>query len=342
MRALLSIAARETSVRVMGRSIASLLLTAFLVGPAPGVDAAEGSATYPSKPIRWILPFPPGGPSDMLARLVGERLAERVKQPVIIDNRAGASGAIGMELAARAAPDGHTIVFGAPGSVTINPILYPGSFDALAELTAVSRLATFSFVLLANPQLPVRSIADLLESARAMPGSLTCGAGAALQQLACELLKMHGRVAISTIPYKGSAPAMTDLIGGQISIVFEVPNVAIGQVRGNRVRAIATTSPSASTEPFGGLPRVNETLPGFEVESWFGVLTPRGTSRQIVVWLDRELAAILAEEDVAKRLRESGIEPAHASPEVFSQIMHRDRARYSKLVREAGIKGEGQ
>lgn len=312
-----------------------------MTGLAAGRAAAQGKASYPTKPLRWILPFPPGGPSDMLARLVAERLAQRLQQPVLIDNRAGATGAIGMELAARAAPDGHTIVFGAPGSVVINPLLYAHSLDPVADLAAVSRLATFSFVLLTNRQLLVRGVADLLEVSRGNPGSLTCGAGAALQQLACELLKLHGRVAITTVPYKGSAPAMTDLVGGQISLVFEVPNVAIGQVKANRVRAIATTSPTASMEPFADLPRVSDTLAGFEIEGWFGVLAPRATPREIILRLDREIAAILAQDEVRQRLRQSGLEPAHAPPETFSEIIRRDRAKYSKLVREAGIKGEG-
>lgn len=305
--------------------------------------AADGLASYPTKAIRWILPFPPGGPSDMLARLVGERLADRLKQPVLVDNRVGAAGAIGMELAARAAPDGYTVVFGAPGSVVINPILAAQTFDPLTQLTAVSRLTTFDFVLLASPQTNLRSVADLLEQARVKPAlPLTCGAGAALQQLACELLRMQGGIAVTTVPYKGSAPAMTDLIGGQISFVFEAPNVAIGQVKANRVRAIATTGAAGSINPFAHLPRLNETLPGFEIESWFGILAPRLTPHEIVARLDRELAAILAEDSVRQRLRDSGLQPAHASPEEFSAIIGRDHAKYSKLIREAGIKGDGR
>jgi len=308
---------------------------------AGGVHGADRASGFPSKPIRWVLPFPPGGPSDAVARLIGERLSVRLKQPVIVDNRTGASGGIGMEMAARAAPDGHTIVFGAPGSVVINPLLYSLNVDPLAELTAVSRLTTFAFVLIANPALPARTIPELLEAARSKPASLTCGAGAALQQVACELLRMRGQVAITTVPYKGSAPAMNELVGGQISFMFEVPNVAIGQVKANRVRAIATSGPHAGSGPFAHLPAINDTLAGFEVESWFGVLAPRATPRDIVVRLDDELGTILADEDVRKRLLEAGLEPAHASSETFAEIMRRDRARYSKLIREAGIKGDG-
>jgi tripartite-type tricarboxylate transporter receptor subunit TctC len=287
------------------------------------------------------MPFPPGGPSDAVARIVGRRLSERLKQPVLIDNRAGASGGIGMELAARASPDGYTIVFGAPGSVVINSILYKLNFDPLSDLTAVSPLTTFAFVLIVNPDLPVRTVPELLAAARAKPGMLTCGSGAALQQLACELLKTLGHVNTTTIPYKGAAPAMNDLVAGQISFMFEVPNVTIAQVKANRVRPIATTQSRASTGPFGHLPSVNETLAGFEIESWFGVLAPRRTPREIVLRLNRELGAILAEDEVRQRFLDAGLEPAHGSPESLAQIIRRDYARYSRIISEGGIKAEG-
>jgi tripartite-type tricarboxylate transporter receptor subunit TctC len=324
------------------KSLVALLLVAAICGSPPvHTQVTDSAASFPSKPIHWILPFPPGGPSDVLARLVAERLGERLKQPVLVDNRSGAFGSIGMETAARAAPDGYTIVFGAPGSVVINPLLYSLSVDPVADLSAVSRLTTFAFVLIANPALPARTIPELLDTARSKPGALTCGAGAALQQLACELLKVHGRIDMTTVPYKGSAPAMNDLLGGQISFVFEVPNVAIGPVKANRVRALATTGPRPGAGPFAHLPAINDTLTGFEVESWFGVLAPRATPREIVLRLNREFGGILAEEDVRKRLLEAGLEPAHGSPESFADIISRDRARYSKLIREAGIKGQG-
>jgi len=326
----------------MKRVLAMTLLAAIFGWPAVRAQSPlDAAAHYPSKPIRWIMPFPPGGPSDAVARIVGQRLSARLKQPVLVDNRPGASGNIGMEAAARAAPDGYTIVFGAPGSVVINPIVYKLNFDPLTDLTPVSRLTRFAFVLIANPEFPARTVPELLAAAKAKPGTVTCGSGAALQQLACEFLKLHGRVDLSTIPYKGGAPAMNDLVAGQINFMFEVPNVAIAQVRANRVRAIATTNPHAGTGPFGHLPGVNETLPGFEVESWFGVLAPRATPREIILRLNRELGAVLAEEDVRKRLIDAGLEPVPGSPEAFAEIMRRDYAKYSKMIRDAGIKAEG-
>jgi tripartite-type tricarboxylate transporter receptor subunit TctC len=295
---------------------------------------------YPSKPIRWILPFPPGGPSDAVARILGQRLSERLQQPVLIDNRPGGSGSLGLTAAARAAPDGYTIVFGAPGSVVINAITHQGNFDPLRELTPVSRLATFAFVLITNPQIPAANVQELLALAKAEPGALTCGAGATLQQLACEMLKLQGRVDVTTIPYKGGAPAMNDLLAGRISFMFEVPNVALPQATANRVRAIATTQSHSGSGPFADLPTTSDTLPGFEIESWFGVLAPPKTPSQIIERLSREFAAVLAEEDVRKRLTDAGLTPAPGSPEVFAEVMRRDFANYAKMIRDAGIRIE--
>ena len=323
------------AIRHFAMSIAfGMLAAANLHGRALAAD-------FPSRPVRWIMPFPPGGPSDVVARVLAQRLGERLKQPVLVDNRAGASGAIGMEAAARAAPDGHTIVFAAPGTVVINPVLYKLNFDPLHDLAPVVQIATFSFVLLAHPDFPARTIQELLAAAKAAPGATTCGWGATLQQLACEFLRLQGDAPIRIIPYKGSAPAMTDLVAGQINFLFEVTNIALPQVKANRIRAIATTSSRRLAGPFGHLPTVAETLPGFGVEGWFGVLVPHATPRDVVVRLNHELAAVLEEVEVRKSLTDGGLEIAHGSPENFGDLLRRDHAKYSKIIRKAGIKAEG-
>jgi tripartite-type tricarboxylate transporter receptor subunit TctC len=185
------------------------------------------------------------------------------------------------------------------------------------------------------------TVSELLATAKAKPGTMTCGSGAALMQLACELLKLQGGVDMRNIPYKGGAPAMNDLISGQINFLFEVTNVAIPLVNANRIRAIATANPKRGMGPFGHLPSVNETLPGFELESWFGVLVPRATPTDIVARLNRELAAVLEADDVRKRLTDGGLEIAHGSPQAFAELVRRDYVKYSKIIREAGIKAEG-
>jgi tripartite-type tricarboxylate transporter receptor subunit TctC len=319
---------------LIGLAMFAALACCWAHGESPG-----GIESYPSRPIRWIVPYPAGGPTDLVARIVGQRLGERLKQPVLVENRAGAFGNIGLEAAARAAPDGYTIVFGMT-SLVLNPILYKLNFDPLTELTAISQLTTVTYVLLANADFPPRTLPELLVAAKERPGAVTCGWGATLFQLGCELLNIQGRVNITLVPYKGNAPAMNDLIGGQINLLFDPANTALPQTKSGRVRAIATANLKRSAGPFGGIPTVSETLRGFELSGWFGVLAPAATPRTIISRLNREIAAVLEEDEVRNRLVDSGLEVAHGSPEAFAEIIRRDHAKYLKIVQEAGIKAE--
>ena len=321
-------------------STIGLILLAVLGNPSLRAEGPSPSlAGFPSKPIRWIVPFPPGGPTDVVARIVGQRLGEHLKQPVLVENRPGAFGNIGLEAAARAAPDGHTIVHGTT-NVPLTAALYPLRFDPLTELTAVAPLTTTTFVLLASADFPATTIPEVLAAAKAKPGMVTCGWGAPLFHLACQLLKVQGKVEIRAVPYKGNAPAMTDLISGQIKLLFDAPNTALPQVKANRVRAIATTGPRRAEAPLHHLPAVSETLAGFELLGWQGVLAPAGTPREIVNRLNREIAGVLAEEEVRKRLTDSGLEVASGSAEALTEILRQDYARFSKIIRDAGIKPE--
>jgi tripartite-type tricarboxylate transporter receptor subunit TctC len=258
---------------------------------------------------------------------------------VLIENRAGAFGNIGLETAAHAAPDGYTIVLGMT-SMVLNPVLYGLNFDPLTELTAISQLTTVTYVLLSNADFLPRTLSEVLAAAKARPGTVTCGWGATLFELGCGLLNIQGQVSISPVPYKGNAPAMNDLVGGRINLLFDPVNTALPQVKAGRVRAIATANPKRGVGPFGDLPTVGETLPGFELRGWFGVLAPAATPRKIISRLNHEIAAVLEEDEVRSRLIDSGLEVAHESPEAFAEIILRDHARYSKIIREAGIKAE--
>ncbi len=300
---------------------------------------AQGVADYPSKPIRWIVASQPGSSPDVVARIVAQRLSVRLKQPVIVDNRAGAFGNIGMEAAVRAAPDGYTLFLAIP-SVTISPVLYKLGFDPMTELAAVTQLARVSFVLLVHPEFAARTVPELLAAAKARPGSITCGWAGPLPQFACEFLRIQGGVNIRSVPYKGQPQAMTDLIGGQIDLLLDVVNVALPQVNSRRVRALATTNPKRGSGPFAELEAVNESLPGFEFAGWHGVLVPGRTPPAIVDVLNREIRAVLDEEDVRKRLIDSGLEVVHGLPAAFAEIMRRDHALYSKIIQQAGIKAD--
>ena len=300
---------------------------------------SQGAGAFPSKPLRFIVAAPPGGSPDVVARLVAHPLGERLKQPVLVDNRAGASGNIGIEAAVRAAPDGYTIFLAIP-NVVINPHLYKLSFDPMRELTAVAQLTTVTFVLLASPEFAPRSVPEVLAAAKARPGEVSCGWGGPLPHFACQLLRIQGQADITVVPYKGNAPAMKDLIGGRIDLLLDVPNVALPQVQANRVRAIATTNAKRGAGPFGHLPTVNETLAGFEFEGWQGALAPAGTPREIVARLNREIVAVLGDDELRKRLSDGGLDAAPGPPEAFAAIMQRDYSRYAKIIREAGIRAE--
>ena len=320
-------------------AIAAMLLATLASSSPPAQGPASTHDSFPTKPIRWIVPFPPGGPTDVVARLVGQRLGDRLQQPVVIENRAGAFGNIGLEAAARAAPDGHTIVLG-PTTMVLNALLHKLDFDPLTELAPVSQLTRLDLVLLASADFPPRTVPEVLAAARTKPGTLTCGWGAAFPQLGCELLKIRGNAPITTIPYKGNGPAMSALVSGQINLLFDSPNTALPQVKANRIRAIATTNSTRGTRPLGHLPTVSETLPGFELPGWFGVLAPAATPRAIIMRLNREIAAVLEEEEVRRRLIDGGFEIAGGFPEEFAAVIRRDHARYSQIIREAGIRPE--
>jgi tripartite-type tricarboxylate transporter receptor subunit TctC len=306
------------------------------------VPAAAQSAgqDWPSRPIRWIIPFPPGGPADINARMIAPRLAERLGQPVVIDNRPGASSNIGYAAAARAAPDGYTMVMGVAGLVT-NPHVYKLSFDPIKDLEPVAQLVTIQIVLVAHPGLAANNLTEVLELARRKPGTVRCAWGAStVLQLACETIKLDGKVDITVVGYKGSAPALNDLLGGHVDMMFDVPNSAAPHVASGKLKALATTNAARGQQPFTILPSANEAIPGFEMTTWQGVFVPAGTPEAIVQRLNRELNAVLAEPEIARKAAESGLNIVPMAPDAFGKLVRRDYERYGRLIRAAGIKAD--
>lgn len=316
-------------------TIARLLLAASLLF-APLWAHAQA---WPEKPVRWIVPFPPGGPTDLVSRLIASKLAGQLGQPVIIENRPGAAGNVGMEAAAKSAPDGYTVVFVVP-SVIINPHLYKLAFDPLKDLVPITQVTGISFVMVANPGFAPRTVADIVALAKSKPGTVTCGSAGGLSQFACELLKTLGQINLNHIPYKGNAQVTNDVIGGQVDLMFDVVSTAAGQIKAGKVRPIATTNPRRGMEPFPDLPTVNETLAGFELLSWQGVMAPAGTPRDTVTRLNREIGLALSQPDVRQRLTDAGLEVAPGTPENFGEILRRDYAKYGRIIRDANIKAE--
>jgi tripartite-type tricarboxylate transporter receptor subunit TctC len=307
-------------------------VTAALAFAAPA--AAQD---YPAKPIRWIVPFAAGGPADIIARLLAPKLAERLGQPVIVDNRAGANSNIGHEAAAKAAPDGYTLLYVVPNVVT-NPSLFPNSVDPLRDLAPLARLTTQSYVLVAYPAFEPRTVADIVSAAKAKPGAVTCASGGGLMTFGCEWMRTLTRTDITHVQYKGNAPALTDLMGGQVNVLFDLYNTSLPQIRAGKVRGVATTAAKRGTAPLPDLPAIAETLPGFVLVGWHGVMLPPGVPRPIVDRLNRAFAEALADPGVAGRIAEGYSEVAHTSPELFGEILKEDYAKYARIVKEAGIK----
>jgi tripartite-type tricarboxylate transporter receptor subunit TctC len=316
------------------------VLAALLLGCLPLAVAAQGA--YPSKPIRMIVPYPPGGPTDVLGRIVAQKLSESLGQQVVIENRPGASGMIGSELVAKAAPDGYTLLTNASIHV-INPSLYPKmNFDALRDFAPVSLIAQVPLILVVNPGLPVKSVPELIALAKAQPNRLNFGSSgnAAAPHLAGESFKIATGVQMQHVPYKGSAPALTDLIGGQVQLIFDSMPSAMPHVKSGKVRALAvTTAKRSPTVP--DLPTIAESgVPGFDISTWYGVWAPAGTPKDIVNKIAAEIAKALHQPAVRERLAALGAEPVGNTPEEFAAYCQSELAKWSKIVRESGAKAD--
>ena len=308
---------------------------------ASGVAMAQSA--YPSKAIRFIVPFPPGGGTDIGTRVIAQKLAERLNQQVLVDNRGGAAGIIGTELAAKAPPDGYTLMMGNIGTHAINPSLYSKlPYDPVRDFAPITQAAGLPLFVLTHPSLPVKSARDLIALAKVQPGNLnysSSGAGGSMH-VAAELFQSMANVKLTHVPYKGGGPAVTDLIAGQVSLSFATVLETSQHVRGGRLRALAVTS-SGRSVAFPEIATVSEAaLRGYESISWLGVFAPAGTSRDIVTRLNTEIVRILGMPDVKERLLGQGAEPIGNSAERFAVVQQADIAKYSKLMKAAGVKVE--
>ena len=297
---------------------------------------------YPSKPIRFIVPFPPGGGTDTVARVISQRLAERLGQQVVIDNRGGANAIIGTEMGAKAAPDGYTLTFTLPAAVAVNPSLYPKlPYAPLRDFAPVTQLNTIALLLVAHPGVQANSIRELIALATAKPGQLTfasSGNGSAAH-LAMELFKLMAGVDMVHIPYKGGGPALNDIVGGQVQLMSGPMISALPFVKAGRLKALAVTT----DKRIAGLPEVPaiaETVRGYESSIWHGVLAPAGTPRPIVMRLHDEIVKILMVPEVKERFAREGAETVGNTPEQFSAFIKSETAKYAKLIKAAGIRAD--
>ena len=294
---------------------------------------------WPAKPLRWIVPFSAGGPADVIARVVGPKLAERLGQPVIIDNRVGGNSNIGHEAAARSAPDGYTLLYVVPNIVTNPPLFRENMVDPIRELAPLAQMTVQSYALVANPAFEPRTVAEIIALAKAKPGSVTCASGGGLMSFGCDWMRTITKTEMVHVRYKGNAPALTDLLGGQVNILFDLYNTSQPQIRAGKVRPVALTRPGRGP-PLPDVPVMAETLPGFVLVGWHGVMLPVGVPRPIVERLNHALGEALADKDVARRIAEGYSEVAHTTPEAFGEILRQDYAKYARIVKDAGIKPE--
>jgi len=301
---------------------------------------AAAQERYPSRPLRIVVPFAPGGSTDIFARLVGDRLATALGQPVVIENRAGASGNIGADAVAKSAADGYTILMATTGVMAINNALFKSmTFDAAKEFEPVVSIASISNVVIVPVDLPAKNIAELVALAKREPGKLSfasSGAGSSTH-MSAELFKSMAGLDIVHVPYKGSGQALPDLIAGRVSMMFENAPGAVSYIKGGKVRALAVTGlKRAAALP--ELPTVAESgVPGYESLSWSGLAVPTGTPKDIVQRINRETGVILASEDMRARLADQGAEAVGGSPEQFAAHIRAERDKWSRLIREKNI-----
>ena len=320
----------------VGRAAA---IATLLLGLGVGGSA---SAAWPERAVRWIVAYPPGAGTDIVARLLGQRLTERLGEPVVIENKPGAGGAIGLEAIANAAPDGYTIGMADTGPLSINPALYKQlAYDPVASFAPVTRLANLPFVVTVHPDLPVHSVQELIALAKRKPGQInyaSVGNGSSVH-LATELFKTLAGVDLLHVAYKGSAPALQDLLAGQVQVMFVNLLSSLPAIQAGKLRLLAVT-PSHRLANLPDVPTVAEAgVPGYAYESWFGMIVPAKTPPEIIARLNQETVATLAEPEIRTRLIEQGgVEPVGSTPEAFAETIKSELGRYAELVKRTGAK----
>ncbi len=318
----------------------SILVALGIFAVTPALNAVAQS--YPTKPIRMIVAYPPGGGTDIVGRMMAQKLTESLGQTVVIDNRGGAAGGIGTEIAAKSLPDGYTILMGNVAPNAINVSLYAKlGYDPVKDFEPVSLVASTPNILVVHPSLAVKTVPDLIALAKSKPGTLnypSAGIGSS-SHLAGELFDNLAGVKMVHVPYKGGGPAITDLLGGQMQLMFATMPAAMPHVRAGKLRAVAVTSPKRS-QAMPELPTIGETLKGYDASTWYGVLAPARTGRPVVTRLHDEIVKVLAVVETRDRLVAQGFEPVGSSPAEFAAYIKSEIAKWARVIKAAGIKAE--
>ena len=321
-------------MRVSSCVLAGVLLS----GAVAGAHAAE--ARYPTRPVRLVVPFAAGGPSDIIGRLIAQKLTDALGQPVIVDNRGSAGGIVGFEIAAKAVPDGYTLLLGGGSGLTQNPSLYLKlPYDGQRDFAPITQLTAGPNLLCVHPSVPAKSVADLIALAKAKPGQINFASAGTGNRLSSELFKISAGIDIVNVPYKGTGQAVTDLVGGQVQMMMINMIAALPQVKSGKLRGLAVTTLKRSSV-LPEVPTVAESIPGFEVTSWHAFFAPAKTSPAIITRLHAEAVKILKLPDVHERFVSQGLEPVGSTPEELRKYIRDETVKYAKLIKQVGIKPE--
>jgi tripartite-type tricarboxylate transporter receptor subunit TctC len=309
---------------------------------AVAIGSVALAQTYPAKPVRLIVTYPPAGSSDLMGRILGQKLAELWGQPVIVENKPGAAGSIGMDYAAHQPPDGYSFLIGNLGPVTVNPLLSKVPYDVERDFVPVSLIATGPNVLVVNPKTPVKTLGELIAYARANPGKLNFGSGGpgSVAHLSGEMLKSLAHVDIVHVPYKGGILSINDLIAGHVQMVFSDALPVMQHIRAGTLRALAITSPERSPLVPDVPTCVESGVPGLVAVNWWGVLLPAGTPKAIADKFYSDLVKVMHDPDVKEKFAQLGVEALSGTPEQFAAYMRSETAKYAKLIKEANIHAE--
>lgn len=329
----------------LGATRALCVAFALTLALAPAAASAQANATgaaWPNKPVRVIVPFPPGGSVDVTTRQLAQKLGEALGQQFVVENRPGAGGNIGMEALAKSAPDGYTLGIGALSTHAVNPSLYPKiPFDPVRDFAPVSLLVVTPNVLVTNPAvLPANYIAGIIDFAKKNPGRVNCASGSngSAGHLACELFRLASGAPVTHVPYKGGAPAVTDLLGGQVQMMFDNMANAMPHLKAGKTRAFAVTTPQRSALA-PDLPTMAEAgMRDFDIYTWWGLFAPAGTPPEIVRRLNVEVGKALASADLREKWLAGGAEPAASTPEAFAAFITRELPKYARIVKDSGAK----
>jgi len=307
----------------------------------PALSRLASAQTYPSRPVHWIVSFAAGGPNDVVARIIGQYLSDQLGQQFVIENRPGAGGNVGMQSVLSSAPDGYTIAFVGP-NYAINPALYEKlPFDFIRDSVPVAGTMRLANVMEVHPAVPANNVAEFIAYAKANPGKINFASGGVgtSPHLSGELLKTMTGINLVHVPYRGTAPALSDLLAGQVQVLFDNIPGSIGHIRSGKVRALGVTG-SKRVAAIPEVPTIGETVPGYDVSIWYGIAAPRGTPPEIVAKLNQAVNAVLADAKLQARLAELGGEPMPTTPAQFGKLVAEETERWGKLIRAANIKAE--